>query len=107
MINTAQFIQASPEQKETMLTDGLAFVSKQMEDLERNARVLTGWIATYPDHVKLNYAGLEKPIELIRAIHEFNRKMDDLTAQFVNASIAYEQLLQYTKKHITKKQLQS
>lgn len=106
MINTAQFIQASPEQKESMINDGLYFVARQMEELERNARVLTGWMATYPDQVKLHFAGLEKPIALIQSIHCFRQKMDDLTAQLVNASIADEKLLQYTRTYITKKQLQ-
>lgn len=106
MINTAQFLQASPVQKEAMINDGLAFVAQQMEELERNARVLTGWMATYPDQVKLDYATLDKPISVINALREFSRKMDDLTAQLVNASIASELLLQHTRKHITKKQLQ-
>lgn len=98
MINTAQFIQATLAQKEAMINDGLLFVAKQMEELERNARVLTGWMATYPDHVTLQYATLDKPVEVIQAIRQFSRRMDDLTAQLVNASIASEMLLQPYKK---------
>lgn len=105
MINSAQFLKASPAQKEGMINDGLTYVAQQMEELERNARVLTGWMATYPDQVKLEYAKLEKPLELIQSIGGFRHKMDDLTAQLVNTSIAYEKLLQYSRRHITKKQL--
>lgn len=106
MINTAQFLKASPAQKEAMITDGLAFVASQMEDLERNVRVLTTWMTTYPDQVKLDYAKLEKPMQVIAAIREFSRKMDDLTDQLVSVSISSEMLLQYSRKHITNKQLQ-
>lgn len=106
-INTAQFLQASAEQKDSMMIDGLAFLAKQMEELERNARVLTGWISTYPDHVKLGYARLENPIDLIRTINEMNRRMDEMTAQLVNVDLEKGKLLHFIKKHITKKQLQS
>lgn len=106
MISTAKFLEASPEQKEAMIKDGLAFVTSQMEMLERNARVLTGWMATYPDNVKLDYAKLERPIEAVQSIIMFTRTMDDLTAQLVNASIAGESLLQYSRKRLTDKQLQ-
>lgn len=106
MINTAQFLKASPAQKEAMINDGLAFVASQMEDLERNVRVLTTWMATYPDQVKLDYAKLEKPIQVIGALREFSRKMDDLTAQLVSVSISSEMLLQFSRRHITNKQLQ-
>lgn len=106
MQTTTQFLKAEPERKELMLNDGLAFVAGEMEKLERNARVLTRWMATYPADTELDYATLNDPMKLIQAIHELRRRMDDLTAQLVNASMAYDGLLRFSKDHITKKQLQ-
>jgi hypothetical protein len=84
---TAQFVQASSQQKETLLIDGISFINESLKQGADNMKRLNAWLRVFNSLGNAGELRLEQLEALQKALSDFAEQLDNFTDHAMIASL--------------------